>query len=147
MLINHDHVLTGATCIKYFEDNPRILDGGYYYAFTVKMVRANWNSKQMVRGPPQRMSTYFPPYHTAVLWLICRHRGIENSTYMKVIFTKNLTFINIICHTKFWFAKMYGSLWDLLLKSSFILQWNLVIVNSVLSPILFTNERCLLFSM
>ncbi len=26
-------------------------------------------------------------------------------------------------------------------------QWNLVIVNSVLSPILFTNERCLLFSM
>ena len=26
-------------------------------------------------------------------------------------------------------------------------QWTLVIVNSVLSPILFTNERCLLFSM
>ena len=27
------------------------------------------------------------------------------------------------------------------------IQWTLVIVNSVLSPILFTNERCLLFSM
>ena len=27
------------------------------------------------------------------------------------------------------------------------LQWTLVIVNLVLSPILFTNERCLLFSM
>ena len=26
-------------------------------------------------------------------------------------------------------------------------QWTLVIVNSVLSPILFTNERCSLFSM
>ena len=26
-------------------------------------------------------------------------------------------------------------------------QWTLVIVNSVFSPILFTNERCLLFSM
>ena len=27
-----------------------------------------------------------------------------------------------------------------------MVQWTLVIVNSVLSPILFTNERCLLFS-
>ena len=27
------------------------------------------------------------------------------------------------------------------------IQWTLVMVNSVLSPILFTNERCLLFSM
>ena len=44
--------------------------------------------------------------HTVVLWLICRHRDIENSTYMKVILTKNLTFITIIYHTKFQFAKM-----------------------------------------
>ena len=28
-----------------------------------------------------------------------------------------------------------------------VIQWTLVIVNSVLSPILFTNERCSLFSM
>ena len=27
------------------------------------------------------------------------------------------------------------------------IQWTLVIVNSILSPILFTNERCSLFSM
>ena len=39
------------------------------------------------------------PMHTVVLWLICRHRNIQNSTNMKVILTKNLTFINIIYHT------------------------------------------------
>ena len=39
MLINTHHVLTGASCIKIFEDNPRKLDGDYYYAFTVKMVK------------------------------------------------------------------------------------------------------------
>ena len=32
-------------------------------------------------------------------------------------------------------------------SSVFGIQWNLVMVNSVLSPILFTNERFLLFSM
>ena len=48
--------------------------------------------------------------HTVVLWLICQHRDIGNSTYMKVIVTKNLTFINIIYHAKFQFAKMSGSL-------------------------------------
>ena len=31
--------------------------------------------------------------------------------------------------------------------TSISIQWTLVIVNLVLSPILFTNERCLLFSM
>ena len=49
-------------------------------------------------------------HHTVVLWLICWHREPGNSTYMKPILTKNLTFINIIYHTKFWFAKMSGSL-------------------------------------
>ena len=39
MLINPAHVLTGATCITNFEDNPRTLDGDYYYAFSVKMVK------------------------------------------------------------------------------------------------------------
>ena len=39
MLVNTHHVLTGASCIKNFEDNPRKLDGDYYYAFTVKMVK------------------------------------------------------------------------------------------------------------
>ena len=48
--------------------------------------------------------------HTVVLCLICRHREIGNSSYMKVILTKNLTFFNIINHTKFQFAKMSGSL-------------------------------------
>jgi hypothetical protein len=54
--------------------------------------------------------------HTVVLWLICRHREIGNSTYMKVILTKNLTFFNIIYHTKFQFAKMSVSLgnWHIL---------------------------------
>ena len=37
-------------------------------------------------------------------------QGTENSTYMKIILTKNLTFINIIYHTNFQFAKMSGSL-------------------------------------
>ena len=44
--------------------------------------------------------------HTVVIWLICRHSEIGNSTYMKVILTKKLTFITIIYHTKFQFAKM-----------------------------------------
>ena len=46
--------------------------------------------------------------HTVVLWLICRHRYsyLGNSTYLKVILTKNLTFITIIYHSKFQFAKI-----------------------------------------
>ena len=50
------------------------------------------------------------------------------------------------------FAKFCGLLriYELYYKKShqkfMEVQWTLVIVNSVLSPILFTNERCLLFS-
>ena len=44
MLINPEHVLTAAACFKYFEDNPRKLDGDYYYAFTVKMVKVHWKT-------------------------------------------------------------------------------------------------------
>ena len=46
-----------------------------------------------------------PTIHTVVLWLIWRHRNIGNSTYMKVILTKNITFITIIYYTQFQFAK------------------------------------------
>ena len=38
----------------------------------------------------------FLAQHTVVLWLICRHREKGNSTYMKVILTKNLTFISFL---------------------------------------------------
>jgi hypothetical protein len=48
------------------------------------------------------------PFQTVMLWLICRHRyfGLGFCTYMKVIFSKNLTFITIIYHTQFQFEKM-----------------------------------------
>ena len=60
------------------------------------------------------------PIDTNTLW--CFGSYIENSTYMKVIFTKKLTFINIIYQTKFQFVKMSGSLGNLSLKSPFIVH-------------------------
>ena len=58
--------------------------------------RKNWNIREC---------TFHNPH-----WCFCSYAGIGisylgNSTYMKVILTKNLTFIIIIYHTKFQFAK------------------------------------------
>ena len=53
---------------------------------------------------------FYSMLHTVVHWLICQHRDIGNSTYMKVILTKNLTFITIIYHTKFQLAKISGTM-------------------------------------
>ena len=62
--------------------------------------------------PSKSQKSFICGGHTVVLWLICRHRLSYqgNSTYMKVILTKNLTFIIIIYHIKFQFAKISGTI-------------------------------------
>jgi hypothetical protein len=62
--------------------------------------------------------------HTVVLWLICRHREIGNSTYMKVILTKNLNFITIIYHTKFQFVKMSRTMKEMHFFPNFLVHKN-----------------------
>ena len=79
--------------------------------------------------------------HTRVFWLKCWHRysNLRNSTYMKVILTKNLPIITIIYNTKFQFAKISRTMkkcnclnfCDLYVlrngetsQVSFVLKWN-----------------------
>ena len=63
-------------------------------------------------------------HHTVMVWLICRHRyfGLGFCTYMKVILTKKLTFITIIYHTQFQFAKMSGTLGNWHFLSIFLVK-------------------------
>ena len=54
-------------------------------------------------------------FNRVTLWCYCSYADIGNSylgnsTYMKVILTKNLTFIIIICHTKFQFANIFRTM-------------------------------------
>jgi hypothetical protein len=70
------------------------------------------SSKKFKMADSKKLRFSTPPIHTGMLYLICRHRyfGPGISTYMKVILTKNLTFITIIYHTKFQFAKISGTM-------------------------------------
>ena len=75
------------------------------------VLRALWKEPCIYKNEQSsQLLTLIRTLHTVVLWLICRHRELGNSTYMKVILTKNLAFINIIYHRKFQFAKMSWSL-------------------------------------
>ena len=71
----------------------------------------HWKTRDIIPrkslGYPEMTAQIF---HTVVLWLICRHKELGNSTYMKVILTKNLTFITIIYQKKFQFTKMSRTL-------------------------------------
>ena len=74
-------------------------------------VVARWPKRRAIHMGLKRFKLFQNlKMHTVVLWVICLHRDIGNSTYMKVILTKNLTFITIIYHTKILFAKMSESL-------------------------------------
>ena len=69
---------------------------------------------------------------------------VFSNTWQELVVTGALPFIVLVVSNINIYLKIRESSKH---ESHRYVQWTLVIVNSVLSPILFTNERCLLFSL